>query len=579
VDRAAGVTYRCEDCPEAEKSHSGSRHFFRVAAAVAVVLVFCAVNGLVLKFAGSSRTLELPRAAQPLAQAAEPTVAEPEPAEEEDMPAPESPPARAEQATASPPPAAPPPPPAAIPPAEPPAPAVAVRPRAPEPPADAPAAPVRSNPSPWRRVYTSEELAAMLRQVPELSLQHGPAPATPDEGKAAREAFWKELEKAVKEQRDQYMPRLVARRPDLATLPFRDAERCQLDRAAAKKLQDTSLEVRELVSEALREAGRVLRTESAPPDRTAGSDPVFRHAASTICHGLLRNPSREHYGELPALDQILSGEPASLRLTLAWYLQYPPDSEAAAAVLARRALFDTSAEVRKAAIGGLYFIPQAKYLPLVLDGLRYPWAPVNFHAAEVLVTLRAEEAVPELIKLLNRPDPCEPFETDKDGKKILVRRELVRLNHHSNCLLCHAPSFDRADLVRGPVPEPSAPLPPPLSNVYYGPRGSRGLFVRADVTYLRQDFSEVQPVANPGSWPNEQRFDFLVRVRPLTEAETAAWRNRDRFVGPRQLPASQQAAIFALAELTRLDGGFTAASWERARRAAPRTGNAPESAP
>src|SRR5262249_13015369 len=121
---------------------------------------------------------------------------------------------------------------------------------------------------------------------------------------------------------------------------------------------------------------------------------------------------------------------------------------------------------------------------------------------------------------------------------------------------------------RGPVPDPTELLPPRLSPVYYGDRGSfgSGLTVRADVTYLRQDFSEVQPVAEPGRWPKEQRFDFLVRVRPLTADEEAA-RRQKQFVGPQPLPASRQAVLVALQELTGLDGGFTAASWEQAQAA------------
>ena len=51
-----------------------------------------------------------------------------------------------------------------------------------------------------------------------------------------------------------------------------------------------------------------------------------------------------------------------------------------------------------------------------------------------------------------------------------------------------------------------------FSSVYYS-RG-KGDFVRADVTYLKQDFSVQLPVANPGQWPAEQRYDFVVRERP-----------------------------------------------------------------
>ena len=60
---------------------------------------------------------------------------------------------------------------------------------------------------------------------------------------------------------------------------------------------------------------------------------------------------------------------------------------------------------------------------------------------------------------------------------------------------------------------PSEAPPPggPTSPQYYD---GDGIFVRADVTYLRQDFSVMQSVENPGKWPALQRFDFLVRIRP-----------------------------------------------------------------
>jgi hypothetical protein len=199
-------------------------------------------------------------------------------------------------------------------------------------------------------------------------------------------------------------------------------------------------------------------------------------------------------------------------------------------------------------LAGLRSLAPPEYLPFLLNGLRYPWAPVNFHAAEALVALDADAVVPELVKLLDAPDPCAPFEVERDGKKVTVVRELVRLNHNANCLLCHAPSLRPTDLVRGAVPSPSEPLPPRFSPAYYYGRGTSrdGLLVRASTTYLRQDFSEVLPVPHPGKWPEQQRFDFLVRVRSLTESELTAWRARERLAGP---PASRQAVLYALQAL------------------------------
>src|SRR6185369_1479841 len=70
------------------------------------------------------------------------------------------------------------------------------------------------------------------------------------------------------------------------------------------------------------------------------------------------------------------------------------------------------------------------------------------------------------------------------------------------------------------VPDVKQPLPPSFSVAYYEDT-SPGPIVRADVTYLRQDFSLTLPVQNPGPWPNQQRFDFFVRLRPAFDWELA----------------------------------------------------------
>ena len=124
------------------------------------------------------------------------------------------------------------------------------------------------------------------------------------------------------------------------------------------------------------------------------------------------------------------------------------------------------------------------------------------------------EAVPHLLPLLDAPPPARFLASDRPGKPACTVRELVRINHLANCVLCHAPSHDRNDLVRGAVPLGGQPLPPPVA---YYEQGQN--FVRADVTYLRQHFSVQQPVARPGAWPAYQRFDYLVRVRRLSPHE------------------------------------------------------------
>jgi hypothetical protein len=151
--------------------------------------------------------------------------------------------------------------------------------------------------------------------------------------------------------------------------------------------------------------------------------------------------------------------------------------------------------------------------------------PVVRNAAHALAALSVKEAIPDLVGCLEEAPPDAPFTVPgEDGKRKVMVRELVRVNHHRNCLLCHAPLADDLDVRRspefpiGPVPSAQEPLPPSLSPVYYSQRSGVTL-VRADITYLRQDFSLQQEVAEPGKWSSVQRFDFLVRTRELTPKE------------------------------------------------------------
>jgi hypothetical protein len=149
--------------------------------------------------------------------------------------------------------------------------------------------------------------------------------------------------------------------------------------------------------------------------------------------------------------------------------------------------------------------------------------------------------------MLDKPDPRRPY---LDDKKRTVKAGLVAVNHLRNCLLCHAPSFDASDPVRGVVPEPGQPLAPR----YYDSDGSRTIFARADVTYLKQDFSVFQPVPDAKPWPKEQRFDYLIRQREVSAAE-AANANEEKTYPQRE------AVLFALRELTGQDRGATSADW------------------
>jgi hypothetical protein len=228
---------------------------------------------------------------------------------------------------------------------------------------------------------------------------------------------------------------------------------------------------------------------------------------------------------------------------------------AATNALVSRSLFDPAPELRQQAARALKGRPSAIAQPLLLAALQYPWSPVADHAANSLIDIGDKSVVPELVKLLDAPNPAGPF-PDADGR--LVRRDLLRINHARNCQLCHAPSTEARDFVRAPVPSPELPLPPTFPIAIRNPYGpqTRVLpnvrFIRAEVTYLRPDFSVTLPVENPGRWPQLQRYDFFVRTRPAQPWETVS--NSESY-------PQREAVLRTLRSLTRLDFGNRSEDW------------------
>jgi hypothetical protein len=122
--------------------------------------------------------------------------------------------------------------------------------------------------------------------------------------------------------------------------------------------------------------------------------------------------------------------------------------------------------------------------------------------------------------------------------------------------LCHAPSANEEDgLVRGLVPTPGTPLPrstSPGGNYY---TGSQGDFVRADITLLHQDFSVVLPDKDVTAWPQEQRYDFVTRLRRASPEEIAT---TARMSG--NYP-QREAVLYALRGITGKDVGDSSTRW------------------
>src|SRR5262249_18307229 len=144
------------------------------------------------------------------------------------------------------------------------------------------------------------------------------------------------------------------------------------------------------------------------------------------------------------------------------------------------------------------------------------WPVVAEHAAEALAALRRTETVPALLTLLDAPDPQATY--SRGNAPTVYVKELVRVNHKINCLMCHPASFNTADPLRTPRPPLRVQLGG-LGGGYFGPPPKatktpqqKETFVRADVTYLRQDYSVML---------QGRRYDLFVRERPGTPADAA----------------------------------------------------------
>jgi hypothetical protein len=359
---------------------------------------------------------------------------------------------------------------------------------------------------------------------------------------------------------DGFLKALVAERRDLAGLPFVLGEACRTTKEDSLPFTD---------------AVRIVRRALSPADPSLAKGKGFWERFKEECwwHDIrvtVRSYPRAAVtaARVRALMQVLAAEPTDVRLGLARHLAGVQHVEATKA-LARLVLFSPEKEVRAAAVEALKSRPAPDYTEALLAGLRYPMPAVASRTAEAVVTLKRTDLVPRLVELLDEPSPLAPRREEVNGKRALVVREVVRINHHRNCLLCHAPGNTAripAEVTRGPVPNPHDELR--SGPQYYKFHRVPAMLVRADVTYLRQDFSALLPVKNAKPWPEMQRFDFVVRRRALSEAQTATYRANLAKVEGRG-PPHRRAVLSALRGLTGKDAGPTAGAWRRLPRPAP----------
>ncbi len=338
-----------------------------------------------------------------------------------------------------------------------------------------------------------------------------------------------------------FMKALKAARNDLHGLPFLLGNDCQVDVEYAQLFSTTARivkaemrEVRFVFGDKDYERNATARLfqnldeQLAPLEKEQGTDGAPLERATTA-----------------ALMQILAPGPALHREFMAQRFAKKERLETTQA-LARLALFAPEDAVRAEAIKGLQGRPARDYKEILMQGFRYPLPAVWSRAAAALVKLECKDALADLIGVLERPDPQAPVQQKIDGKEAAVVRELVRVNHHRNCLLCHAPAQGApADVLTARVPLSDQAFSI-SSSAYYGAPAQLAFAVRVDITYLRQDFSMMTRVEKARPWPEYQRFDFLVRTRVLTTEEAAEC---ETLFAKQGTPPSHAAAQTAAANL------------------------------
>jgi hypothetical protein len=348
--------------------------------------------------------------------------------------------------------------------------------------------------------------------------------------------------------------------PGVATLPLRIGSQAQLSPKAAATL------------------GSLSRKLHAYLDAAAPAGPDGRRPSPQVVAQALRLEKRGKRPEwlrpeaIPTMLQLLMFEDTPVRHMLVELLA-DISGPAATVALAKRAVFDPDPEIRAEAVRALKGRPAADSRPVFLAALRYPWAVAADHAAEALAALGDKGVISTLVTLLKEPDPAAPR---KLPRGIYVVQEMVRANHRANCLLCHPPAITGNEPVQGLDPfntvasrsASGAAARPGGAWSGGGARGSGGgtnqapLVIRADITFLRQDFSVQLPGVQfspaQGDAP-ALRFDFFLRTRRLTKSEVARLHEPQ---GEESYP-QREAVLFALRELTGRDPGRATEDWVR----------------
>lgn len=361
-------------------------------------------------------------------------------------------------------------------------------------------------------------------------------------------------------QKDGFMVALLDNRAELRGLPFMMGDACRTDEAKGRMMPFLS----QSINQALRRAKNPLSPEDDIADLLAElqTRPTLMTPGGVKVRVNADNEDAYYRALVAALIQILGPETEKFRVRMARSLATIPHVDATKA-LAQLAIFAPEKDVRATAIAGLQLRREKDYADVLLQAFQYPLPEAAKRSAEALIKLDRRDLLPNLVEVLEKPDPRMPVTKTVKGKEVAFVRELVRVNHHHNCVMCHAPANTPdvpAWALTAGVPLPSQPFPSEGGYMQMPSQPSpKSIFVRIDMTYLRQDFSMMMAVANPEPWPRMQRFDFFVRTRELPPHEADRWQT----ARPAGLTPYQQSALLALRELTGRDTDPTAEAWRK----------------
>jgi len=360
-------------------------------------------------------------------------------------------------------------------------------------------------------------------------------------------------------EKDGFLKALIRERSELQGMPFLMGDDCRASDERARMMPFLS----GAVNTALQDVKNLNSSFDGFFDALAEmqSRPILTTSQGGKMRVSRENQDPYYRALVSTMMQVIAPESEKFRVRLARSLASIPHIDATHA-LAQLAIFAPEKDVRAVAIEGLKLRRERDYSDILVQAFEYPLPAVSQRAAEAIVKLERKDLIANLVDELGRRDPRLPRTTKVDGKDVAVVREMVKVNHHHNCALCHAPASvkDTPNFVlKAPVPMTSEPFPGQGGYEFRSPSqpSSPNIFVRIDMTYLRQDFSLTMHVADASPWPDQQRFDFFVRTRVLTPTETQAWETAAK---DRANPY-RESALLALRELTGRDAEPTPQAW------------------